>query len=115
MATLGTNFQTIFGSFIDNPETELIEQLKPDDLILKQTLAERTGRSKGETSVASGKFLMTENAYNAIENYIQAMDSTALQKAFIQYLPKNLMIQVGADNVVPINNRLNATFGFTTF
>ena len=58
---------------------------------------------------------MTENAYNAIENYIQAMDSTALQKAFIQYLPKNLMVQVGADNVVPINNRLNATFGFTTF
>ena len=115
MANLGTNFKTIFGSFVDNPETELIEELKPGDLILKQTLTERTGRKKGETSVASGKFLMTENAYNAIENYIQAMDSTALQKAFIQYLPKNLMIQVGADNVVPINNRLNATFGFTTF
>ena len=115
MANLGTNFKTIFGSFVDNPETELIEELKPGDLILKQTLTERTGRKKGETSVASGKFLMTENAYNAIENYIQAMDSTALQKAFIQYLPKNLMVQVGTDNVVPINNRLNATFGFTTF
>jgi CRISPR/Cas system-associated endonuclease Cas1 len=115
MANLGKNFNTIFGSFVDDPKTELIEELKPDDLILKQTLAERTGRSKGETSVASGKFLMTENAYKAIKNYIESMDSTALQKAYIQYLPKNLMIQVGADNVVPINNRLNATFGFTTF
>ena len=115
MANLGTNFNTIFGSFVDDPETELIEKLKPADLILKQTLTERTGRSKGETSVASGKFLMTENAYKAIKNYIESMDSTALQKAYIQYLPKNLMIQVGDDNVVPINSRLNATFGFTTF
>ena len=58
---------------------------------------------------------MTKNAYTAIKNYIETMDSVALQKAYIQYLPKNLMIQVGTDNVVPINNRLNATFGFTTF
>jgi len=115
VASLGKNFNTIFGSFVDNPDTPEVETLKDSDLVLKQTVAERTGRSKGETSVASGKFLMTKNAYTAIKNYIETMDSVALQKAYIQYLPKNLMIQVGTDNVVPINNRLNATFGFTTF
>ncbi len=115
VANLGKNFNTIFGSFVDDPDTPEVETLKDSDLVLKQTVAERTGRSKGETSVASGKFLMTKNAYTAIKNYIETMDSVALQKAYIQYLPKNLMIQVGTDNVVPINNRLNATFGFTTF
>ena len=115
VASLGKNFNTIFGSFVDDPDTPKVEKLKDSDLVLKQTVAERTGRSKGETSVASGKFLMTKNAYTAIKNYIETMDSVALQKAYIQYLPKNLMIQVGTDNVVPINNRLNATFGFTTF
>ena len=115
VASLGKNFNTIFGSFVDDPDTPEVEKLKDSDLVLKQTVAERTGRSKGETSVASGKFLMTKNAYTAIKNYIETMDSVALQKAYIQYLPKNLMIQVGTDNVVPINNRLNATFGFTTF
>ena len=58
--------------------------------------------------------MMTENAYKAMKNYIEAMPNTALQKAFIQYLPKNLMINVQG-NVVPISNRLNGTFGFTTF
>ena len=58
--------------------------------------------------------MMTDNAYKAIKNYIQDMPNVALQKAFIQYLPKNLMIDVGG-NVVPISNRLNSTFGFTTF
>ena len=115
VANLGKNFNTIFGSFVDDPDTPEVETLKDSDLVLKQTVAERTGRSKGETSVASGKFLMTKNAYTAIKNYIETMDSVALQKAYIQYLSKNLMIQVGTDNVVPINNRLNATFGFTTF
>jgi len=57
---------------------------------------------------------MTNNAYKAIRNYIEGMDSTALQKAYIQYLPKNLMIGVG-DGAIPIQDRLNSTFGFTTF
>ena len=42
------------------------------------------------------------------------MDSTALQKAYIQYLPKNLNVFI-EDNAIPIHDRLNATFGFTTF
>ena len=59
VASLGKNFNTIFGSFVDDPDTPEVEKLKDSDLVLKQTVAERTGRSKGETSVASGKFLMT--------------------------------------------------------
>tara|TARA_R100000234_G_scaffold85357_1_gene54352 strand:+ start:37 stop:1419 length:1383 start_codon:yes stop_codon:yes gene_type:complete len=112
--TLGNNFNTIFGSFVDDPATPEVEKLTQSDLVLKQYLAERTGRSRGETSVASGKVMMTDNAYKAIKNYIQSMENVALQKSFIQYLPKNLMINVGG-NVVPISNRLNGTFGFTTF
>jgi len=115
IVTLGENFNILFGSFVDDPKTDLVEKLKPDDLVLKQELAKTTGRSKGEkTTIASGKFLMTENAYKAIKNYIETMENVALQKSFIQYLPKNLMIDVRG-NAVPISNRLNGTFGFTTF
>jgi hypothetical protein len=113
-ATLGDNFAAIFGSFADNPDTpEITETLTAADLILKQDIVTKSSRAKN-IQAAGATFAMTDNAYNAIENYIQAMDSTALQKAFIQYLPKNLKIFVG-DNAVPIQNRLNATFGFTTF
>ena len=113
-ATLGNNFAAIFGSFADNPDTpEITETLTAADLILKQDIATKSSRAKN-IQAAGATFAMTDNAYNAIENYIQAMDSTALQKAFIQYLPKNLKIFVG-DNAVPIQDRLNATFGFTTF
>ncbi len=112
-ATLGNNFVTIFGSFADNPDTEFVEELKASDLILKQDIATKSSRAKN-IQVAGAKFVMTANAYNAIENYIQDMKSTALQKAYIQYLPKNLRIFVG-DNAIPIQDRLNATFGFTTF
>jgi len=113
-ATLGNNFAAIFGSFADNPDTpEITETLTAADLILKQDIVTKSSRAKN-IQAAGATFAMTDNAYNAIENYIQAMDSTALQKAFIQYLPKNLKIFVG-DNAVPIQNRLNATFGFTTF
>ena len=113
-ATLGNNFAAIFGSFADNPDTpEITETLTAADLILKQDIVTKSSRAKN-IQAAGATFAMTDNAYNAIENYIQAMDSTALQKAFIQYLPKNLKIFVG-DNAVPIQDRLNATFGFTTF
>ena len=113
-ATLGGNFAKIFGSFADNPDTpEITETLTAADLILKQDIVTKSSRAKN-IQAAGATFAMTDNAYNAIENYIQAMGSTALQKAFIQYLPKNLKIFVG-DNAVPIQNRLNATFGFTTF
>ena len=115
IVTLGTNFNTIFGSFADNPDTpDITETLTAADLILKQDVATAgTSRSKAVQAVGA-KFMMTDNAYNAMENYIQSMPNVALQKAFIQYLPKNLMISVQG-NVVPIANRLNATFGFTTF
>ena len=112
-ATLGNNFITIFGSFADNPDTELVEELKASDLILKQDKATKLSRAKN-IQVAGAKFVMTDNAYSAIENFIQSMENTALQKAYIQYLPKNLNIFVG-DNAIPIQDRLNATFGFTTF
>ena len=112
-ATLGNNFATMFNKFADNPDTPLVEELTANDLILKQDIATKSSRAKN-IQAAGATFAMTDNAYNAIENYIQDMDSTALQKAFIQYLPKNLKIFVG-DNAVPIQNRLNATFGFTTF
>jgi len=115
IVTLGTNFNTIFGSFADNPDTpDITETLTAADLILKQDVATAgTSRSKAVQAVGA-KFMMTDNAYNAMENYIQSMPNVALQKAFIQYLPKNLMINVQG-NIVPIANRLNATFGFTTF
>ena len=112
-ASLGNNFLTMFGSFADNPDTELVEELKANDLILKQDIATKSSRAKN-IQVASAKFVMTDNAYSAIENFIQSMENTALQKAYIQYLPKNLNIFVG-DNAIPIQDRLNATFGFTTF
>ena len=112
-ATLGNNFLTMFGSFADNPDTELVEELKASDLILKQDIATKSSRAKN-IQAAGAKFVMTGNAYSAIENFIQSMESTALQKAYIQYLPKNLNIFVG-DNAIPIQDRLNVTFGFTTF
>mgnify|MGYP003124384554 FL=1 len=112
-ASLGDNFITIFGSFADNPDTELVEELKASDLILKQDKATKVSRA-ANIQAASAKFVMTDNAYSAIENFIQSMENTALQKAYIQYLPKNLNIFVG-DNAIPIQDRLNATFGFTTF
>ena len=114
IVTLGSNFNIIFGSFADNPDTPEIEKLTTNDLILKQDVATAgTSRSKA-VQAAGARFMMTDNAYNAMENYIQSMPNVALQKAFIQYLPKNLMINVQG-NVVPIANRLNSTFGFTTF
>jgi len=115
IVTLGTNFNTIFGSFADNPDTpDITETLTAADLILKQDVA-TAGTSRSKAVQATGaKFMMTDNAYNAMENYIQSMPNVALQKAFIQYLPKNLNIFVG-DNAIPIQDRLNATFGFTTF
>ena len=112
-ATLGNNFSTIFGSFIDNPDTPEVEKLTNADLFLKQDTATKSSRA-ASVQAAGAKFLMTNNAYTAIKNYIQDMDSTALQKAYIQYLPKNLMIGVG-DGAIPIQDRLNSTFGFTTF
>tara|TARA_A100001015_G_scaffold202758_1_gene226501 strand:- start:806 stop:2158 length:1353 start_codon:yes stop_codon:yes gene_type:complete len=112
-ATLGNNFSTIFGSFIDNPDTPEVEKLTDADLFLKQDTATKSSRA-ASVQAAGAKFLMTNNAYTAIKNYIQDMDSTALQKAYIQYLPKNLMIGVG-DGAIPIQDRLNSTFGFTTF
>lgn len=115
VSTLGNNFNTIFGSFADDPATPEVEKLTQSDLVLKQYLTETTGRSKGKKiATVSGKVMMTDNAYKAIKNYIQSMENVALQKSFIQYLPKNLMIDVRG-NVVPISNRLNGTFGFTTF
>tara|TARA_R100000988_G_scaffold103398_1_gene82160 strand:+ start:31 stop:1416 length:1386 start_codon:yes stop_codon:yes gene_type:complete len=115
IVTLGKNFNTIFGSFVDNPDTPEVEILKESDLILKQDTATASTKSRSKAvQTAGAKFMMTENAYKAMKNYIEAMPNTALQKSFIQYLPKNLMINVGG-NVVPISNRLNGTFGFTTF
>ena len=112
-ATLGNNFATMFNKFADNPDTPLVEELTANDLILKQDIITKSSRAKN-IQVAGAKFVMTDNAYNAIENFIQSMESTALQKAYIQYLPKNLNIFV-KDNAIPIQDRLNATFGFTTF
>ena len=103
----------MFNKFADNPDTPLVEELTANDLILKQDIITKSSRAKN-IQVAGAKFVMTDNAYNAIENFIQSMESTALQKAYIQYLPKNLNIFVG-DNAIPIQDRLNATFGFTTF
>jgi hypothetical protein len=115
VTTLGNNFNTIFGSFVDDPDTPEVETLTQSDLILKQdTTTAGTGSRSKAVQAAGAKFMMTENAYKAMKNYIEAMPNTALQKSFIQYLPKNLMINVGG-NVVPISNRLNGTFGFTTF
>ena len=115
VTTLGNNFNAIFGSFVDDPDTLEVETLTQSDLILKQDTATASTSSRSKAVQAAGaKFMMTENAYKAIKNYIEAMPNTALQKSFIQYLPKNLMINVGG-NVVPISNRLNGTFGFTTF
>ena len=115
VTTLGNNFNSIFGSFVDDPDTPEVETLTQSDLILKQDTATAGTSSRSKTVQAAGaKFMMTENAYKAMKNYIEAMPNTALQKSFIQYLPKNLMINVGG-NVVPISNRLNGTFGFTTF
>tara|TARA_R100001463_G_scaffold16652_1_gene43117 strand:+ start:1249 stop:2649 length:1401 start_codon:yes stop_codon:yes gene_type:complete len=115
VTTLGNNFNAIFGSFVDDPDTLEVETLTQSDLILKQDTATASTSSRSKAVQAAGaKFMMTENAYKAMKNYIEAMPNTALQKSFIQYLPKNLMINVGG-NVVPISNRLNGTFGFTTF
>jgi hypothetical protein len=113
-ATLGSNFSTIFGSFIDDPKTPEVEKLTDADLFLLQDKGTKKVSRAATVQAADAKFLMTNNAYKAIRNYIERMDSTALQKAYIQYLPKNLMIGVG-DGAIPIQDRLNSTFGFTTF
>ena len=113
-ATLGDNFITIFGKFVDDPDTPLVEELTTNDLILKQDIVTKKVSRAKNVQAAGAKFVMTDKAYSAIENFIQNMDSTALQKAYIQYLPKNLNVFI-EDNAIPIHDRLNATFGFTTF
>ena len=111
---LGDSFKSIFNQYADNPETDKIEELLPKDLVLKRRVTEMTTKRGVEQTARSEDLMMTEAAYQAIKNFIQDMESTSLQKAYIQYLPKNLAIDVGG-NVVPISNRLDATFGFTRF
>ena len=58
--------------------------------------------------------MMSKNAYNAIKNYVQNMNSAAEQKAFIQYLPNNFLVPIGPNEVpMRIKNTLFQTFGFT--
>lgn len=111
---LGDSFKSIFNKYADDPETDKIEELLPKDLVLKRRVTEMTTKRGKEQTARSEDLMMTEAAYQAIKNFIQDMESTSLQKAYIQYLPKNLAIDVGG-NVVPISTRLDATFGFTRF
>ena len=77
VASLGKNFNTIFGSFVDDPDTPKVETLTQSDLILKQdTATAGTSRSKA-IQAAGARFMMTENAYKAMKNYIEAMPNTA--------------------------------------
>ena len=116
-ATLGDNFVAIFGKYIDNPNTPETETFSKEDLLLKQTLKESTGRTKGAAKMAtSGSFIISQNAYNAIKAFINNMPNDAIQKAYIQYLPKNLVYAIpNSDAVVSIHDRLNNSFGFTSF
>ena len=116
-ATLGDNFAKIFGKYIDNPDTPETETFSQEDLLLKQSLKETTGRTKGSVKMAtSGNFIISETAYNAIKAFIDDMPNDAVQEAYIQYLPKNLVYAIpNSDAVVSIHDRLNNSFGFTSF
>ena len=116
-ATLGKNFVAIFGKYIDNPDTPEKETFTNEDLLLRQSLKEMTGRTKGAVKMAtSGNFIISQNAYNAIKAFIDDMPNDAVQKAYIQYLPKNLVYEIpNSDAVVSIHDRLNNSFGFTSF
>ena len=116
-ATLGDNFVAIFGKYIDNPDTPKTETFSQQDLLLRQSLKEMTGRTKGGVKMAtSGNFIISQNAYNAIKAFIDDMPNDAVQKAYIQYLPKNLVYEIpNSDAVVSIHDRLNNSFGFTSF
>ena len=100
---LGPGWMKVFGNFVDNPDTEVKETLTYVDQILKPI------RETGGTEL-----MMSKNAYNAIKNYIQNMNSAAEQKAFIQYLPNNFLVPIGPNEVpMRIKNTLFQTFGFT--
>jgi len=100
---LGPGWTKVFGNFADNPETEIKETLTYADQVLKPR------RETGGTEV-----MMSKNAYNAMKNYIQNMNSTAEQKAFIEYLPSNFLVPIGPNEVpMKIRDTLFQTFGFT--
>jgi len=100
---LGPGWMKVFGNFADNPDTEVKETLTYVDQILKPR------RETGGTEL-----MMSKNAYNAIKNYVQNMDSAAEQKAFIEYLPNNFLVPIGPNEVpMRIRDTLFQTFGFT--
>ena len=114
--TLGNAFEKLFNKYVDDKETaDVVEKFKPEDLVLKREITEMTTKRGKEQTARSETLIMSPVAYNALKGYIQDMESVSLQKAFIEYLPVNLSVTVGDDNVLPIKARLNATFGFTTF
>ena len=100
---LGPGWMKVFGNFVDNPDTEVKETLSYVDQVLKPL------KETGGTEL-----LMSKNAYDAIRNYVQNMNSAAEQKAFIQYLPNNFQVPIGPNEVpVKIRESLFQTFGFT--
>ena len=100
---LGPGWMKVFGNFADNPDTEVKETLTYVDQILKPR------RETGGTEL-----MMSKNAYDAIKNYVQNMDSAAEQKAFIEYLPNNFLVPIGPNEVpMRIRDTLFQTFGFT--
>ena len=100
---LGPGWMKVFGNFADNPDTEVKETLTYVDQILKPR------RETGGTEL-----MMSKNAYDAIKNYVQRMDSAAEQKAFIEYLPNNFLVPIGPNEVpMRIRDTLFQTFGFT--
>lgn len=114
--TLGSAFESLFNKYVDNKETaDVVEKFNPKDLVLKREIIEMTTKRGKEQTASSETLIMSPVAYNALKGYIQDMESVSLQKAFIEYLPVNLSVTVGDDNVLPIKARLNASFGFTTF
>ena len=104
-ATLGKNFVQIFGKYIDNPDTPETETFSQEDLLLKQSLKETTGRTKGSVKMAtSGNFIISKTAYNAIKAFIDDMPNDAVQKAYIQYLPKNLYERPKMGFSIPVSS-----------
>ena len=102
---LGPAWMKVFGNFADNEKTpDVKETLSYVDTILKPV------KDSGGREV-----LMSKNAYDAIKNYVQRnINTTAEQKAFIEYLPANFFVPMGP-NETPVNirNSLFQTFGFT--
>ena len=102
---LGPAWMKVFGNFADNEKTpDVKETLSYVDTILKPV------KDSGGMEV-----LMSKNAYDAIKNYVQRnINTTAEQKAFIEYLPANFFVPMGP-NETPVNirNSLFQTFGFT--